>query len=61
MSVLNSGGRRGDMYVKIFVETPSKLSKEEKDLFEKLDKLMDGKKNNPQSDNFFKKAADFFK
>jgi hypothetical protein len=26
-----------------------------------LDKLMDGKKNNPQSDNFFKKAADFFK
>lgn len=61
MAVLNSGGRRGDMYVKIFVETPTKLSKEEKDLFEKLDKLMVNKKSNPQSDNFFKKAADFFK
>lgn len=61
MAVLNSGGRRGDLYVKIFVETPSKLSKEEKDLFKKLDEIMTKKQSNPQSDNFFKKAADFFK
>lgn len=61
MSVMNSGGRRGNMYVKINIETPVKLSKEERDLLEKLDKLMEDKKNNPLSSKFFKKIADFFK
>lgn len=54
MSVINSGGRRGDMYIKVNIETPVKLSSEERDLLTKLDKLMQTKANNPKSDNFFK-------
>lgn len=61
MSVLNAGGRRGDMFVKVSIETPVKLSAEERDLLQKLDKLMIGKKaSNPKSENFFKKVSDLF-
>lgn len=62
MSVISSGGRRGDMYVKINIETPIKLSSEERDLLKKLDVLMQGKssKSNPKSDSFFKKVGDLF-
>lgn len=60
MSVINSGGRRGDMYVKINIETPVKLSSEERDLLTKLDKLMTGKSSNPKSESFFKKVSDLF-
>ncbi len=55
MAVLNSGGRRGDMIVKVVIETPVKLSKEEKELIVKLDELMEKKKNNPKTEGFFKK------
>ncbi len=61
MIALNSGGRRGDMFVKVSIETPIQLTNEEKSLLEKLDKLMTNKENNPKSDGFFKKASDFFK
>jgi len=61
MSVMNSGGRRGDMYVKINIETPVKLSSQERELLEKLDKLLQDKTNNPKSDSFFKKMGEFFK
>jgi len=62
MSVINSGGRRGDMYVKINIEVPVKLSAEEKDLLQKLDKIMQNKvSSNPKSESFFKKVGDFFK
>lgn len=61
MSILNSGGRHGDMFVKVAIETPVKLSTEEKNLLKKLDDLMKDKHNNPQSEGFFKKAADFFR
>ncbi len=60
MSILNSGGKRGDMFVKVFVETPIKLSLEERNLLEKLDNLMQDKSNNPQSESFFKKVSDLF-
>jgi molecular chaperone DnaJ len=60
MSVINSGGRRGDMFVKINIETPVKLSSEERDLLTKLDKLMSGKSSNPKSESFFKKVGDLF-
>jgi molecular chaperone DnaJ len=60
MSVLNSGGRRGDMFVKINIETPVKLSSEERELLMKLDKLMSGKSSNPKSESFFKKVGDLF-
>lgn len=61
MSVMNSGGRRGNMYVKINIETPIKLSKDERDLLKKLDKIMEDKKNNPLYTGFFKKIGDLFK
>lgn len=61
MSILNAGPRRGDMFVKALIETPVKLSKEEKDLLKKLDGMMKKTGNNPKSEGFFKKAADFFK
>ncbi|MFT6332354.1 MAG: molecular chaperone DnaJ [Lentimonas sp.] len=59
MAVLNSGGRRGDMYVKIFVETPVKLNAEQKALMEQLDKSLS--KNNPKSEGFFDKFSSLFK
>jgi molecular chaperone DnaJ len=61
MSILNSGGRRGDMYVKINIETPVKLSSDERELLEKLDRLLQDKTNNPKSESFFKKMGEFFK
>jgi molecular chaperone DnaJ len=61
MSIVNSGGRRGDMYIKIFVETPIKLTAAEKHLLQELDKSMTNKSNHPKSENFFSKVADFFK
>ncbi len=60
MSVINSGGRRGDMFVKINIETPVRLSTEERELLQKLDKLLQDKKSNPKSESFFKKVGDFF-
>jgi len=61
MSVINSGGRRGDMYVRINIETPVKLSVEERELLVKLDQLMNKKTtSNPKSESFFKKVGDLF-
>jgi molecular chaperone DnaJ len=60
MSIINSGGRRGDMYVKINIETPVKLSSEERELLVKLDALMTDKSRNPKSESFFKKVTDLF-
>ena len=60
MVVINSGGRRGDMYVKIFVETPIKLDSEQKSLLEQLDKTISNRSNS-KSEGFFDKIADFFK
>ena len=60
MIVINSGGRRGDMYVKIFVETPVKLDGTQKSLMEQLDKTISNK-SNPKSEGFFNKVTDFFK
>ena len=60
MTVINAGGRRGDMYVKIFVETPIKLNAEQKALMENLDKTISNKSNS-KSEGFFDKIADFFK
>ncbi len=60
MPVMNSGGRRGDMYVKVNIETPIKLSNEERELLKQLDQLMQNKENNPKSDGFFKKVSGLF-
>jgi molecular chaperone DnaJ len=60
MVVINSGGRRGDMYVKIFAETPVKLDAAQKSLMEQLDKTISNK-SNPKSEGFFDKVTDFFR
>lgn len=60
MTIINSGGRRGDMYVDIFVETPVNLGDKEKALMGELDGLI-ADKSNPQSESFFKKVSSFFK
>jgi len=60
MSIMNSGGRRGNMYVKTKIEIPVSLGSEEKELLNKLDAMIDNKKNSPNSEGFFKKMSDFF-
>ena len=59
MNILNSGGRRGDMYINIFVETPVNLRGAEKELLVKLDSLI-SENSNPKIKDFFFKVKDFF-
>jgi molecular chaperone DnaJ len=59
MTIINSGGRRGDMYVKIFVETPVKLNEQQKELMTQLDKSI-AEKCNPKSQSFFNKFKKIF-
>ena len=47
------GSSKGDQYVKIKIEIPKKISKEEKDLYEKLSKT--------ENKSFFQKFKDAFK
>ncbi|MFT5702930.1 MAG: molecular chaperone DnaJ [Rickettsiales bacterium] len=54
MTIINSGGRRADMYVKIFVETPKKLTADQKSLFEQLDKTI-GSESGGKAEGFFDK------
>jgi molecular chaperone DnaJ len=52
MPILNSGGRKGDLYVNIEIETPTADSQEEKDIYLKLDEIL---KNKTKSNGFFDK------
>lgn len=51
--------RRGNQYFNVVVETPTKLSKEQKELLRKLDDSMDNK-SNPKRKKFFDTLKDFF-
>ncbi len=55
MNIMNSGGRRGNMFVKAKIEVPVNISKKERELLEELDQLISNKKNSPNSESFFKK------
>ncbi len=57
MSILRSSAR-GDMYIHTQVETPVKLSKEQRDLLKEFEKS--GSHTSPQSENFFAKVKDFW-
>lgn len=59
MTVMRSGGRRGDMYIHAIVETPVKLSKEQKELLKEFEEL-EKKGSNPQVDKFFKTVKKFW-
>jgi molecular chaperone DnaJ len=49
----------GNLYVEIFVETPIKLSKKQKDLIKEFDESIDN--NIPKTKSFFSKTKEFFK
>ena len=55
MPVLNAGGRRGDMIVKVTVDMPKPSSTEERELYLKLDAILKEKESNKNEGGFFKK------
>ena len=57
MSVLRSS-HRGDMYLHAEIETPTRLSKKQRDLLKEFDK--DDAGTSPQSDKFFSKMKEFW-
>jgi len=60
MSVLRSRSR-GDMFVQVFVETPQKLTKKQKEILKEFDGAgKDQKIHNPESEGFFTKVKDFW-
>lgn len=54
------GGGRGDQHVRIFIEVPKNLNKEQKELLLKYKDISD-QSNHPVIDAFLKKAKNFFK
>ena len=51
--------RRGNQRFTVVVETPTKLTKEQRELLEKLEKTLDGK-TSPKRKKFFDSIKDFF-
>ncbi len=51
--------RRGNHYFTVVVETPTKLTKEQKELLRQLDETLDGK-STPKKKKFFDTLKDFF-
>jgi molecular chaperone DnaJ len=59
MPVLRGGGMSGDLYIEVAVETPSKLSKKQKELLKAFDKeSADG--TNPEAEGFLAKLKEFW-
>ena len=54
------GGSRGDQHVKIFIETPKNLNREQKELLTKYQEISSNS-NHPKIDAFLDKAKKFFK
>jgi molecular chaperone DnaJ len=52
-----SGAGRGDQHVRVFVETPTQLSKEQRELLERFGELS-GEATNPRSRTFWEKVQD---
>lgn len=59
MSILRSGGRRGDLYVSVKADTPKNLNKEQKDILKKFAEIT-GHNNHEETKNFFDKVREFF-
>ena len=59
-TVLQSGGRRGDLLVEIVVETPTELSDEEQDLLRQLAEIR-GLEVAPPDEGFFSKIKSAFR
>ncbi|MBQ8727515.1 MAG: molecular chaperone DnaJ [Oscillospiraceae bacterium] len=56
---LNSSSR-GDQYVKVYVEVPSKLSKKQKDALKAFEETLEDDKNYTKRNGFFEKIKDMF-
>jgi len=56
---LNNSKRRGNQYFTVVVETPTKLTKEQKELLQKLDDSLEVK-SSPKRKKFFDTLKDFF-
>ena len=56
---INNPKRRGNLRFTVVVETPTKLSKEQKELLRKLDETLDGK-STPKKKKFFDTVKNFF-
>ena len=56
---VNNPKRRGDHRFAVVVETPTKLTREQKDLLRQLDDTLD-KKSSPKRNTFFDTIKDFF-
>ena len=56
----NRNGRRGDLIVTIQIETPVKLTQEQKELLEKFEEECSSNKNNPKSYSFFDNLKKWF-
>ena len=56
---VNARNRRGDQLVTVVVETPTKLTREQKELLQKLDETLDGNAS-PRRKGFFDAVKDFF-
>jgi molecular chaperone DnaJ len=56
------GGLRGDLFCRVVVETPVKLSAEQRDLVRELDESLrrDGTKHTPREQGFFEGVKRFF-
>ncbi|HCE43703.1 MAG TPA: molecular chaperone DnaJ [Lentisphaeria bacterium] len=54
------GGQRGDQHIKVFVEVPTNLTREQKELLAKFKTIQEGSKNHPLMDTFIDKAKRFF-
>jgi len=54
------GYRTGDLYVTVYVYTPESLSKEEKQMLEKIRNAPNFKPNNDEKSGFFDKMKDIF-
>ncbi|MGB0750023.1 MAG: molecular chaperone DnaJ [Magnetospiraceae bacterium] len=58
MTILRSKAR-GDMFVKVTVETPVNLTKDQKELLEKFQESVKDTHHSPESAGFFKKVKEF--
>ena len=56
---VNNPKRRGNHYFTVVVETPTKLTKEQKELLRQLDDTLDGR-SSPKRKKFFDTLKDFF-
>ena len=54
-----SGGGRGDQHVRVLVETPSRLTKEQRELLERFAALS-GEETQPQASSFWAKVGELF-